>query len=406
MNNTPRTWTVVMMLLGLLVVRLSFAEDPGNPVKLSVKVSGEYTDNRDSTEDGEETFDFAITPRVELGFQGLEERTTLTLYYAPTYRYRTDPSPIQNDTELQHDFEMELKHTLVRRWKIRALDHFNLTDDPAIVERGLTLRRDSSFTLNWAELETIYRLAPETDLMVGGHYRAKNYEKKEVAERSDEDSYGGRVRLWKPMQRQWGLIVEVSAEKWDYAKVWGMDRGFAAWTGSVGIDKPVGSTLTGVLLAGWRTVDYDDSYVESTGAPYAQLLVHFSPPSKLVKLSANLTYQIRNADVYPYASQEFVGSELDVEWTPLKQWTLGAGLGYRRGEYDGEKAPMTGYDPIYGRPGSGYEDAWLANSRIIFRLDDQTSIQLMQTYEEVSTDLVSAWPYTRNATRLAFHMEF
>ena len=399
-------------LFGVIVfgARGVLAIGDGDPVKLSIDVASEYTDNRDAVSDSlaEENVDFFLTPRLEALFRAVKDRTVLSLYYAPSYRYRTEPSDIQNDTELQHSLGVEFKHRIVERWSMRAHEQFFLTDDPAIIEGGTTLRRDCSFTANRAELETGLRVAPLTDLSLLGRHYIKMYEEDLVAEESDEESVDGRLRLWVAFAEQFGMLVDVKAEQWTYDSARGLERGFTAISAGLGLEKLIGAALRSSLSAGWKTLSYDDSALGDESAPYAQVMLQVTPASGQMRVTASGTYMLRDSDVYPFASQQYTGLGLDLEWKPVSRWTLGLGGEYRLGDYDAKMAPVEHTDPTYVRPVSGQEETLMGNARVAFNFDEKTKLQLVQSLEDVQTDLDPrySWDYTRNATRLTFSRQF
>jgi hypothetical protein len=410
MSKAQGLLMVVLCVVTLLASREARALGEGDPILLSIDLAGEYTDNRDSVRnsDKEDTFDFFVTPKLQARYRAAQDRTVLNFSYAPSYRYRSNPSDTEHDSTLQHDLGLEFKHRIVERWQVRAKEQFNYTDDPAVVDQGITVRRDSSFILNRAELETAYRVAPMTDVSVMGQHYIKAYEKNEVAEESDEHSYLGRLRLWTQFVPELSGFVDVQGEKWDYDSDRGLERGFTAWSGGLGIRKDIGAILSGQLEVGWKSLSYDDGELGDETAPYVGVLLHLTPVSDQLTIQVNGSYALRNADVYPYASQEFTGAGLDVGWRFRPRWIVGVGGSYRHGEYSGDTAPVEHTDPTYVRPGNGSEDAYGLSGRLGFSFDDTTSIQIAQTYENVDTDLAttSAWPYTRNATRLTFTKQF
>ncbi|MDI6774147.1 MAG: outer membrane beta-barrel protein [Verrucomicrobiota bacterium] len=406
MRSAKRPFLAMACCLTVAAARESLAIGQGGPVKLSINVAGEYTDNRDSTEEGEDNFDFFLTPKIKAQFRAVQDRTVLSLFYAPSYRRRTDPSDIQNETEFQHDLGIEFKHKLQERWSLRATERFNLTDDPVVVDQGLTLRRDCSFTLNRAELETAYRIASGMDLSLLGQHWLKRYEEAAVAQESDEESFNGRLRIWQAILRDFGVLLDVTVEKWDYDSARGLDRDFTAWAGGIGLEKLIGAALKGSLQTGWKTLEYGDSELGGASAPYLQGRLRFSAPSEQIVFTVDGSYMLRDSDIYPYASQEYTGLGLNVEWRPVSRWEFGVGYAYRRGEYDVDMAPVEHTDPAYVRPGNGSEDVYSGNGSVAFNFDEQTSIRLVQSYEDRDTDLVAAWPYTRNATRMTFSKQF
>jgi len=105
------------------------------PLRFSVKVEAEFTDNRDSAADGDEesNFDVFVVPRVDAKVSG--DRTTANAYYMPALRYRGDPNEDQDSTALHHHLGLELGHDASPRVKLGLHDRFIFTGlvDPSRV---------------------------------------------------------------------------------------------------------------------------------------------------------------------------------------------------------------------------------------------------------------------------------
>ena len=93
----------------------------------------------DSSETDEESnFDLYLAPRIDVVADLV--RTKLDAYYQPYYRYRTDPSDIQNEDEFYHSLGLNMDHEFTEQSKIRLWEKFDLTDDPAVEEGAITIR--------------------------------------------------------------------------------------------------------------------------------------------------------------------------------------------------------------------------------------------------------------------------
>ena len=136
-----------MMVAGVCAIRLQAAPEGKAPVNFSVETRGEYTDNRDAVATGEESnFDFYLSPRIDVYLDF--ERTFVNLYYVPTFRYRTDPAPTQNDSEFFHDFGLNLDSQVSPNTALRLHEKFDYNDDPSVEDGGFTVREDRTYIMN------------------------------------------------------------------------------------------------------------------------------------------------------------------------------------------------------------------------------------------------------------------
>lgn len=373
----------------------------GDPVKLSITAAAEYTDNRDSSPAEEENTDLFLTPRIDAILHG--ERLMLDFYYMPSYRYRSDPSDIQNDTELHHDLGINLTHNVSPKVKLRANERFNITDDPAIVEEGTTLRRDSSYAMNRAELGMTVGVTRRGHIDVSGHHRIKMYDEGIVADESDEERLQAKGRLWNQLGPTLGIMVMGEYMVQDYDSARGLERGFDAIYAGVGVEKILGKALRGQVSVGWSELEYEDSALGSDSAPYVQALIKLSPHDR-AELAVTVSYMLRDSDVYPYTSQEYTSLGADLKWAASKQWVLNGGLTYRLGEYDVDSAPVTTTDATYVRPVGGDEETVVGHVGVTFVINSKTSLGLRQLYEDVDSDVSTT--FTRNATRLGLSKVF
>jgi hypothetical protein len=330
----------------------------------------------------------------------------LVFYYVPSYRYRTEPSDIQNESELQHDLGLVGKATVVPdRFQMRASERFNLTDDPEVVEGGTTLRRDSSFMLNRAELGGLLMFDTRTQLDLRGQHSIKMYDEKSVADENDETSMDGRLLLYREMvSGKLGVMLTGEYQTFDYESSRDLDRGFGSTAGGLGLEMRPGKYLRGTVYAGYMQLDYQDSEMGSASAPYANILIRLAPHD-MTEARVTASYMLRNADVYPFASQEETAVGVGLTWRPEVSWTVDAGCDYRHGSYDSDSAPVSSSDPTYVVPAGGDEDRIVLQGSVKYTFaSESTSIKLGQTYEDSDSDV--SYSFTRNATRLEFNKGF
>ena len=130
------------------------------PLTFSVWVTAKATDNRDSAAAGleEDNLDILLSPKVEyvLGGSG---RTSLDFFYQPAYRYRSDPSPTQNENDWYHEAGIEFTHQQTKRLAIRFFDLFTYNEDPSVTDENGNVRQDGSFKMNRVNLGFDYKLS-------------------------------------------------------------------------------------------------------------------------------------------------------------------------------------------------------------------------------------------------------
>lgn len=369
------------------------------PVKFSVDVGAEYTDNRDSSEDAVSGFDMSLKPRVDMTLNW--EESFLDLYYAPCYTYRTRPNDTQNDTELFHDLGVNIKYTPTPRIATRLLEKFSYTDDPAVDEGGTTLRRDSSYLLNSAEAGASYILSRRSNLDLCGRHSIKRYDEAVVAAVQDEDSASAGLTMMYQVAKSVAMLAMADVGSQGYET--GFDRGFDSVSGGLGLESILSKNLRGSLRLGWKGVEYDDSALDSESAPYADLSVEVKTiPS--TRITAGVGYTLKGADVYPYSSQKNTDVRGRLEWDAVANLTFAASGTYRVGEYDFDSVSVFAPADAYYDEQSGEEQAIIATAEAAYKIGVNTSIKFVQMYEDVDSDVSTS--FTRNSSNLVLSRQF
>jgi len=411
--------TAVVMLCCVIFNAIStrlLAQDYGDnreskgPVRMSVRTYGEYTDNRDSTADGDSTFDFYIQPRLDLESSWADKDGRMVFYYMPSYRWRSDPNSLQNENEWFHDVGVDVNHK-AGGVSLRLNELFNYTDDPAVQDGGRTLRSDASFIYNRVAAGAMMDFGRVALADIYGQHRIKRYDKKEVADESDEDSLLGGVYLMGKLggkNSTIGIGAEAGAQ--DYSSAKGVERGFTSAKFVAGMDN-VHANLRTRLRAGIQTVEYDDEALGSDELPSASASIEYiqtperEMPGNRFALSAS--YGLRESDVYPFAAQKTTALSAlwDMEVVPGSvMLTLSASC--RLGEYEREALPAGGVtDPDTGAPRAvGDETTVVGSLEVVYKVNDNTSVRAAQVYEDVDSDVRPS--FTKNTTRLALWYEF
>jgi hypothetical protein len=372
----------------------------GDPMEFSLSVGGSFTDNRDAVEVNEQdNFDLLVTPRVDIFADS--ERTILNVYYAPTYRYRSDPAPDQDDSEFYHSGGINLDHRVARRLKLKLDDAIHYSEDPAVEDGGTRIGEERLFLLNEAKATVVAEVTRQSHLEVYGANKIKRYDEDAFAELLDEDRMDVGGRLWQRLQRTRAVYVDGRASAYGYEDPNGVQRDFDLVTAVAGIENVFHQNLRGSLAFGWQWQDFDDPGLDEQDEPFAQATLQ-GTLSPATRVTAQVTHAIRDADAFPYASQQYTEYFGRLEWDASEMVTLAAYGKLRNGDYD-EAAPSTALG-VEGVLAGGDEDAVVAGVELAYAMDDQTAIRLIQHYEDVESDVTT--DFTRNTTSLVLTRHF
>ncbi|MBN1557231.1 MAG: outer membrane beta-barrel protein [Lentisphaerae bacterium] len=395
---------LTIALCGLLVsAAVTYGESMGgDPFEFSVFLLGEYTDNRDAVEDNEEdNFDFIVKPRMDAVADW--ERTILDFYYAPAFRYRSDPTDAQEDGEWYHDAGLNLDHRLARRLRVRVHEKFDYTENPAVEDGGSRLGEERLFLLNNVRASLVFQVSRQAHLDVYGRHKFKSYDDDAVGERLDEERADGGVKLWHSLQRTQSVFVEGRGSAFTYENPNGIERDFDLVYGGVGVENVFSEHLKGSVTVGWQWQEFDDPGLDEQDAFYG-LGVLEGQLSPRTRMTAEIEHAIRDADAFPYASQEYTSYYGALEWDASAAVTLGVWGRYLAGNYD-DSAPTTApVDAFSGSFTGGDEDTVVAAVEAVYEVDDQTAIRLRQHLEDVDSDVSTS--FTRNTTSVTLSRHF
>ena len=400
-------------LCGTILCQFSYADGKeSDPIRFSVDLFGQYTDNRDSAEDGmeEETWDLYIKPRLDLIYHG--QRSLVDFYYAPSYRYRTDPSPLQNDYELGHDLSLSAKFRPTRRMELRASDKFDYTDDPSIDEGGQTLRGDRSYMLNRVEAGLIHQVTPRSNVDVFGQYRAKRYDEQLAADESDEDLVQAGLRVWSQISKSVEVKAYASYATYGFEDLFSLERDFTSASGGLGLTKRVNKMLSAGADVGVQSQEYDSGALDSQIVPYGKAWVKgYTTPA--TELYGEISHGVREADAYPFASQEYTEARIGVEWDANARLTFDLDGVYRLSSYEEQEGLVAAAAgdlglavllASLGSQHSGDETTIEAQGKVTYRVTDKTSVSLIQRFEDVDSDVGVS--FSKNSTTLALSKSF
>jgi len=410
---------IVMFLLGqcsLLLAANETAEKKreNDLIKFEVSTGVEYTDNRDAMPDKKSNFDLYLTPRLALDLKW--EETMLAVSYAPTIRYRTNPSVVENETQIYHNFDLNFTHDLTRNFKVRLLEDFNFTDDPSVQQNGSTLRRDSSFTLSQTEVGLDYLFTRLTKLDMLGRYMVKKYDDAQTATESNMDKTDAGVTFSHQPGKSIALIGTASYSKFGYAKYLGVDRGFDSVYYGAGFEEIFTSDFRISVRGGLQSLNYVDKTIEADNAPYGSISAQITViPS--TRVTASFARATREAFQFPFSSQKSTEFGLRMDWDSpnpdLKFALIGA---YLIGDYDSDSVSkellakyqtdptLQAYTSSYGSKTSGTERTSTIAAEVSLKIGVDTKIKFVQSYENVDSDV--RWSFNRNSSNLMLTREF
>lgn len=393
-------------------------DDMTGPLEFSLKLEVAFTDNRDAAPDGleEDNTDLMIKPRIGARLDG--DRTVLNLYYEPTYRYRTDPARTQNDDDFLHDLGIHLRHAVTPRCILKVSEFFNLTDNPSVAAAGTTLQRDSSFTINRVEAGLTYDIDRQSKVEVDGKHRIKSYDEGAL-DYLDEESASGTLRLLQKASRTMIVVGEVKAESFEYedtvvgerflVRAATLDRGFTSLAAGVGVDSEFRNNCRASARVGYIQLEYEDDGIDSEGAPYVsgQLRVASVPSTRF---TAAVTHTLRDADVFPFASQSYTDLHAGVEVDTTEKVTVGLSATYRMGDYSADQLPSgireqatinAVLEPFGGaaiEDLDGDETVITVKGSVALELSEDTVLKVSQQYEDEDSDVSTS--FTRNETSI------
>ena len=396
--------TSAMALITSLTAGTIHAQDVHEPFQLSVLTGAHWTDNRDSrpNEFAEDTFDLRIAPRI--AYHGLATETSRTdLYWAPGYRYRTDPSPSQNEGEWYHDLGIDLQRQLSHRLTIVFTEHFNYTDDPAISESGDTIRQDGTFIYNNIYGSAHIRIVKNSQIRISARHRMKDYDEQEVADRSNEEILDANIGYWHAINRRQYLLADVTFQDVDFDTTFDLDRGYGSIAYGVGYEHTLSDRLSATLRAGIRDVDYNDEGTPDNDDPYLTLVGSYNVAEDL-RLTGSLYVETREADVFPFSSQDFTGVTLRADKvfnSKFRGYLLGQ---FRNGEYGEESVPADTPDEAFLMEREGDETTVVFRGNGTWMINPGQELGIYYQYEDTESDVDES--YERNEAGLTWFMRF
>ncbi len=372
------------------------AEQTGQALRFSVSASVEASDNRDAAETDEvSNEDFYLRPRIELGMGS--DTSFLSGYYEPSFRYRTEPGDDQNEFEVLHRLELAMRHAFSERARLRITEHFRKIEDPQVQEGGSILRADRSYFLNEVRVGLNYDLGRLSNIDLLAHNRIRRYDEDDVAALSDKDESGVAVAFRHTLAPKLQGLLRGAYRMYGYEEDDTLfSRDFDTVIGSVGAEYLFTPQVIGTLAVGMQSRMYDQDELDSDDNAHVrgELSGELSPELR-VGMSAG--FGVRDADVFPYPSQEYteVRGFSEMNLTSLLRWKLAAT--YRTSTYD----PY----PELGLAG-GDEDIMVLDTQLSYQFSDPASFMVGYRIEDVSADDTLSGSFTRNTARAGIQASF
>ncbi|MDA0990743.1 MAG: outer membrane beta-barrel protein [Verrucomicrobia bacterium] len=373
------------------------APEGKDPINFSVDVRGEFTDNRDPPATKEESnFDLYFSPRIDLFIDF--ERTLIDLYYTPSLRWRSDPSPSQNDSEFLHDFGLNVNHDMTPQTKVRLTEKLDFNDDPSVQSGGFTVRDDRTYLLNRASGRVKHDFGGGTRGEAAVAHMMKRYDDSTTAKESDEDELKLDVQGERLLSPTLALTLRGGYDMYGFESATGLQRDFDVLAGIVGLEKSFSPELRGGIGAGVQAAEYDDPTIDSSTSPFFSANVRVAPNPDS-RLETFLTHGIRDADVAPFASQEY--TQVDAKWEvdASPSVTVGVSGMYRMSTYDGDVRPAGTPLPLL----TGDENTIVFALFGTWYISTSTSLKVFHRYEDIDSDVDVS--YSKNTTSLAVHVE-
>jgi hypothetical protein len=395
----------VGMAVAVLAGGTAWAQSPaeiaaarGTPVVVSANVALEATDNRDAAPSGAKTssVDVLLTPRIDLIRMG--ERGSFELFYAPSLRWRSDPAPWQDETDVYHTIGLDAWHALNERLRVRIDNRYDFTEQPMIEDDGTRLRGDRSYWQNRTVAAVNYYLLHASNADLAGEYRIRRYDDDATARNHDETERSVALALRHQMTETLRLLGLGKFVQYGYEKT-DLDRDFDSTILAVGFEKVLAETLRASLLTGWQGRSYSDDTQTSDGLPYVRARLQGSMGR--LRLTGEIEHGVRSADVTPFSSQEYVdvGGTVVVEVSG-KLEVVGKAI-YRTSSYDADQTPSgtVAADFHTGEARSGDRTTRILEGGLNYRATESLRLTVRQRFEDVDSDIDAS--YNMNTTRLA-----
>jgi len=403
-------WMVVVLCGVVMLSGLPWAAAiEGTPIKVRADVGATSTDNRDSADDAfeEDNVDIFVGGRFECLFDW--EAALLDLYYAPRYRYRSDPSAIQNENEWHHQVNLIGEVSPLSRLTLRVQERFDYTDDPSVDQAGATLRRDSSYLMNRVDVLASLDVTKTLETSVDVGHMLKRYDENTVVDRADEDRLIVGVNARQQIAPTMSVLGRVAWQNYnleDYVASDGslmLPRGFDALQVGVGLEQVFSPKVIGSAMVGIQSSFYEDNALDDETLPFGTALLA-ATPAKTVRLRAQVSHMLVNAYAYPFTSQRLTSLYGKAMWDVTSMVELACTLQYRIEDYDRETVNPAVTNDAFAKDREGEENAFIGGLSATVKVTPSTAVQVAYSYENVDSDVFTT--FNRNAGSVTVSQKF
>lgn len=269
MNSMKRFLTTglcISVLGGLVVFGQEQSGEWGKPWQFSLRVGGEFSDNRDGTATNKQNnLDGIVEPRAEFIWQDAD-RTRMQLMVMPQMRWHSHPrtadeGSAQESSELFGACGLELMHRPTPTVTLSAGDQLSYNDDPAQIENGTTARRSQSYVRNDAHAGVNAALAAAAGANLTAGVVTMRYRDSGAAQELDSDLFNIECAPYYNVGYGWTVLGLIGASEFQAEKL-GRMRGSAVETYHAGAEKKVTQDFVWTVLGGYQFVQYDNPALE------------------------------------------------------------------------------------------------------------------------------------------------
>jgi len=189
-----------------------------------------------------------------------------------------------------------------------------------------------------------------------------------------------------------------------FEEVFDIKRDFDTTTAAVGLEKVFNPELRAGMRAGAQVVSYDDDALDSETFPYGELEVRYSP-SPGARVTGAVSHGVRDADVFPFATQEYTEFKARGEFEPAPSVTIGVAGTYRMSDYEDESLPELGVaEPLATVVPTGDETTVVLRADVTVDVMTHSRIRVAQVFEDVDSDVEVS--FTKNTSTVEYEIDF
>ncbi|MEI8139837.1 MAG: outer membrane beta-barrel protein [bacterium] len=396
-------WCVCVLLVTFLSAMTLAAQeqsqDFGAPWVLSMRVGGEYSDNRDGTSTNKQSnLDSFVEPQIVMRYQDAD-RTTAQFALMPLAKWHSNPRTeaeggAQKDAELFGAAELAMMHRLTPTVTLNAGDRLAYNDDPRMIETGTTTRRSESYVWNDVHMGGDVALTSEIGAGVKAGSVTTRYQDSRVAKGLDTDLFTGEVNTYCMARSGWKVLGILGASEFKAEETTERSRGSAVETYDAGLEKKIMPGLVGKLMGGLQVVQYDNSTLKLAHMvnEKAELIFRGAAP---MRFRCGVEYGYAPPGVSDYSAQKSITLSGEVDRDVLAdRLTLRFQGQYMDSQYTSEGVTAPGGSETLARVGA----------HGTYRLTEKWAITSGYTFEKWDSQLRES--FTRNLVDVSVSAEW